>query len=179
MRVALDISSTITGWATWSEGAADPKWGLLRLPVVDERQEVLKLGKKGEALRQHLADLHALEPIKTIFYEAQYIGLQPNRNTLELLCGLAGVVSWFAYRIGAIPLKVEIADWKKHFFLEPSKGKREDHKKLSVRAAHARHWMVSRDDEADALGILDYGLHCVGVKPPWAERHLFGGRLST
>lgn len=174
MRVALDLSSRATGWATWCEGAQDPKWGILRLPA-----SVNDCGPTNEGLRRHLADLYAVEPIKTIFYEAQYIGTRVNMDVAEKLLGMAGMVDWFAHKVGANVFKVPVSSWRKHFYLSPPKGERADLKRMGVIAAHRRGWMVSKDDEADALGVLDYGLHCVGVKPPWAERHLFGGRLST
>lgn len=178
MRVALDISSVKLGWAIYEDGAQDPRWGILRLPKTIKGEEG-RIGRKAEAMRQHLRDLHTIEPIRTIFYEAQFIGGKIDRNVVERLCGMAGVVDWFAHMIGADVWKVEISSWRKHFLLEKARGVREDLKAAGVRAAHARGWMVSSDDEGDALGVLDYGLHCLGIKPPWATRHLFGGRLEA
>lgn len=162
------------GLAWWREGTPDPEWDLVKTKPSRHRA-----GPAMENLRLKLKELQAEEPITAIFVEEQFgHGKKLNFITLKKLMHISGFADWFGHQVGAGVHWVEINDWKKHFFLEKRQGDRDHQKMQSVRAAHANGWMVSSDDEADALGILCYGLHCLGVKPPWAERRLFGGRLG-
>lgn len=164
--LALDLA-TQTGVASWSPGNATPSFWTIRLPG-----EAGELGSPLERLRRNLADIHALDPITHLFYEAAILPGKTNIQTVLKLCAIAGMAEWFAYRIDAVCRQVDQQSWRKHF-LGVGNGKGPVLKSMAIKAAKMRGWNVQNDHEADAAGVLDYGLHCMGVSPPWRDAHLF------
>jgi hypothetical protein len=146
----------------------------LRLP----RWNPDELAPDFEALRKHLSALHALSPITAVWYEAPIMTKVDRLRTLQLLLGLANMTEWWCYKLGIPCRQAEMRDWRKHF-LGRSTGGREELKKAAIEACHARGWAVDGDDQADAVGVLDYGLACVGAEVPWRDVHLFGGAIAA
>jgi hypothetical protein len=120
--VGLDIA-TDCGVAVWYPGvnSVRPRLSTLRLPSDPE-----EVARPMEKLRQHLADIHALEPITHLWFEATILP-QPrvgddgrahqrtSPQTVYKLCALAGMAEWFAKRIEAKCWAVEQQRWRKHF----------------------------------------------------------------
>jgi hypothetical protein len=170
--VGLDLA-TKSGVALWVPGTGAPRLSSMKLPGQPE-----ELGRPLEALRQHLADIHTIDPITHLFFEASILPGKTNIHTVNKLCGLAGMAEWFAHRIGAVCRRVEQQSWRKHF-IGRGTGKSEELKAAAIRSCQLRGWMPTNDHEADAAGVLDFGLHCFGVKVPWRDAHLFGGALAA
>ncbi len=170
MYLGLDLA-TKTGWATWTPGEDRPHTGTLRLARWDPDEIAPDL----ERLRRHLSDLHAANPIAAVWYEAPIMLRVDKQRTVQYLFGLANMVEWWSYRL-SIPCKqADMRDWRKHFFGR-STGGRAELKQAALDACKLRGWSVNGDDEADAAGVLDYGLACIGADVPWRDIHLFGGR---
>jgi hypothetical protein len=129
-----------------------------------------------ERLRRNLADLHAVEPITHLFFEATILPGKTTAQTVYKLCALAGMAEWFAHRIGAACRQVQQQTWRKHF-IGRGTGRSEELKRLAMEAARRRGWNPATDHEADAAGVLDYGLACFNIAAPWRDAHLMGGRL--
>lgn len=172
MFVALDIA-TRTGVAIWSEGQTAPRLATVRLPG-----DVECVDRPMEALRSHLADLHRLEPITHLFFEAAILPGRTTPATVYKLCALAGMAEWFAHRIGAQCRRVEMQSWRRHF-IGRGTGRRDELKAAAIEAARARGWNPEDDNQADAAGVLDFGLACFRVEVPWRDAHLFGGRAAA
>lgn len=170
--VGLDLA-TRTGVALWVPGTDAPRLSSMRLPGEPE-----ELGRPLEALRRHLADIHTVDPITHLFFEASILPGKTNIHTVNKLCALAGMAEWFAHRIGAVCRRVEQQSWRKHF-IGRGTGKSEELKRMAVEAAQARGWSPANDHEADAAGVLDFGLACFSVVVPWRDKHLFGGRIAA
>ena len=170
--VGLDLA-TSSGVAVWYKGTATPTFTTLRLPG-----DPGEVGRPCEVLRAHLADIHTLEPIEHLFFEAGILPGKTNIQTIYKLCALAGMAEWFAHRIGAKCRQVDQQSWRKHF-MGRGTGRSDELKRMAMDACRQRGWVVRTDHEADALGTLDYGLHCLGIKPPWAHAHLFGGAFRS
>lgn len=139
-----------------------------------------------EKLREHLADIHRLDAITHLFFEATILPqpkvgddgrahMRTSPQTVYKLCALAGMAEWFAKRINAKCRQVEQQRWRKHF-MGRGTGKSDELKRLAKAEADRRGWRVSNDHEADAAGVLDYGLACVSITPPWRDAALFGVR---
>lgn len=124
-----------------------------------------------EKLRQALADLHGIEPITHLFFEATILPGKTTPQTVFKLCALAGMAEWFAHRIGAVCRQVDQQSWRKHF-IGRGTGKSDELKRLAKEAALLRGWTPANDHEADAAGVLDYGLACFNISPPWRDAHL-------
>jgi len=170
--VGLDLA-TRTGAAVWCEGSDAPRLSTVRLPGDPECVD-----RPMEALRAQLADLHGIEPISHLFFEASILPGKTNIHTVNKLCALAGMAEWFAYRIEAVCRRVEQQSWRKHF-LGRGTGKSVELKAMAMDAARARGWNPVDDHQADAAGVLDYGLACFGVAVPWRDAHLFGGAIRA
>jgi hypothetical protein len=170
--VALDLA-TMTGKALWLPGTDAPRLSSRRLPGRPE-----ELGPPLEALRSDLADIHALDAITHLFFEASILPGKTNIHTVNKLCALAGMAEWFAHRVGAICRRVEQQSWRKHF-IGRGNGKSEELKAAAIRACQQRGWAPANDHEADAAGVLDFGLACFDIKPPWRDAHLFGGAMRS
>ncbi len=166
--VALDIA-TDTGVACWMAGTATPIFSTLRLP-----SDPYEVGRPMAKLRQQLDDLHAMDAITHLFFEASILPGATNINTVRKLCALAGLAELFAHDHKIKCREVEQQRWRKHF-IGKGNGPSKELKRLAVEACHLRGWRVRTDHEADALGVLDYGLACFKISPPWRDAHLMGG----
>lgn len=165
MIVGLDIA-TSTGCAFWREGTAAPSLMTVQLP-----SDPGEVGRPCEKLRRNLADLHAVERITHLFFEATILPGKTTPQTVYKLCALAGMAEWFAHRIGAQCRQVEQQRWRKHF-IGKGTGPSAELKRLAMEAARLRGWNPANDHEADAVGVLDYGLACFSIQPPWRDAHL-------
>jgi hypothetical protein len=163
--LGLDIA-TSTGAAIWREGSLAPSLMTVQLP-----SDPGEVGRPMERLRRNLADLHAVEPITHLFFEATILPGKTTPQTVFKLCSLAGMAEWFAHRIGASCRQVEQQRWRKHF-IGRGTGRSEELKRLAMEACRLRGWNPANDHEADAAGVLDYGLACFDIRPPWRDAHL-------
>lgn len=170
MIVGLDIA-TATGVALWPDGKPAPSLMTVQLP-----SDPGEVGRPMEKLRRTLADLHAIEPITHVFFEAAILPGRTTAQTVFKLCALAGMAEWFAHRVNAVCRQVEQQSWRKHFCGRGT-GKSAELKRLAVEAARIRGWSPANDHEADAAGVLDYGLACFNIRAPWRDAHLLGGRV--
>ncbi len=171
--LGLDLA-TKTGWATWSQGEARPHTGTLRLPRWDPDE----LAPDFERLRKHLSELHAVSPIEAVWYEAPIMTRVDRLRTLQFLLGLANMTEWWCFKLKIPCRQAEMRDWRKHFFGKCTGG-RDELKRAAVEACRLREWPVDGDDQADAAGVLDYGLACLGIEVPWRDSHMFGGSLAA
>lgn len=178
--VGLDIA-TMMGAALWLPGTEAPRLSSKRLPGDAE-----ELGRPMEAVRQFLADIHVVDPITHLFFEVPILprprvengkpAMKVTAATVYKLCCLAGMAEWFAHKVGAQCRAVEQQSARKHF-IGLGTGPSEKLKRMAVEAAQMRGWDPANDHEAEAAGVLDFGLHCFGIAVPWRDSHLFGGAL--
>lgn len=161
--LGLDLS-TRTGWAMWWKGQVQPYSGTLKLSRLDPHSVAPDL----EKLRAHLSELHKIEAIELVFYEAPILMRVDNIEKLRLLLGLANMVEWWAYKLGITCRQAPMQAWRKHF-LGFSTGGREALKQAAVQACQDRGWAPKDDNAAEALGVLDYGLACWKIDVPWRD----------
>lgn len=95
----------------------------------------------------------------------------------QLVDALAGMAEWFAHRIGAVCRQVEQQRWRKHFCGKGT-GKSGELKAAAMKAASLRGWAPRNDHEADAAGVLDYGLACFDIAAPWRDAYLLQRELT-
>lgn len=167
--LALDLSSR-TGWAHWHPGMLRPEFGVLSF----HRFNKSNIGPDLEKMRAFLSDRHKLLPIRVVFYEGPIKLPTDTLAWLRFIYGLAGQVDWWAHKVGIEGREVAIDDWRNHF-VGFTKGGRDLLKAAAIDACRNRGWAPKTDDEAEALGVLDYGLHCWKVEVPWRDRALLQG----
>lgn len=170
--LALDLSSR-TGWAHWHPWMSRPEFGVLPLA----RRDKGNVGPDMEKLRAFLSERHKAFPIKIVFYEGPIKLPTDTLPWLRFIYAIAGQVDWWAHKINIQCREVAIDDWRMHF-LGFKKGGRELLKAAAMDACNRRGWKPQNDDEAEALGVLDYGLACWKIDVPWRDTALLQGRAA-
>lgn len=190
--VALDIATT-TGWAWHKRDMPRPFWGSERLPGGAHA-----VGEPADRLERMLREMYVLlQPhggISHFFFEAQHLAQNSSLDVVYRLIALGGIVEKFAFQTGAFCYKVDISTWRKHFIGRGSGFKRdktkkgkpyfpgENPKELALHRCAEYGWHTDVEDEADALGILDYSLTLIGQADPtytrpWRDNALLGGMV--
>lgn len=186
--LALDLATT-TGWAWHRVGMPRPFFGAFKLPGKPD-----EIGLTAAALEKWLfefnADLSEDSKLTHIFFEAQHISSKVNMQTAYRLIGLGATVEKCAWQIPTVKdrvYKVEIQTWRKHFLGRGAGFKRtedkkaylpgEDPKEIALQRAAHYGWHIDVADAAEACGILDYSLTCIGdAHPrPWRDEAMMKG----
>lgn len=176
MHLALDLSKRSTGWALWSEGWPAPRAGHFSLG-----SEFTTNGEVFVNLHRRLDELRKVAGgLETVTYEEPLLlGPSAGNTSAEtqlLLIGLEAHVHSYCAARGILRVQyVNQSTWRKHFIGSMRRGtKRATIKELTMERCREVGWAVQRDDEADALGILDYYLHLIKAEMPWRDRAVFG-----
>lgn len=168
MYLALDLSKRRTGFAHWRPGEERAHIGHWVLG-----SEFTPDGATFCRLHGHLIDLHKAAPLSAIYLEQpiQPMSLTGHTNigVLRVLSGLAAHVLSFAAAKGVTATEVNVSTWRRDFIGKQPRGmKRQGLKKLVMERARQLGFAPRFDDEADAIGILDYALDFhEQVTPPW------------
>jgi hypothetical protein len=166
--LALDLSKRSTGWACWMEGDENPHYGTWVLG-----SEFTSDGQTYAKLHACLLDLRALSRFEHIYYEEplrpETLQGHTNIDTLRVLAGLAAHAESFGYAVGCRSVSaVHMASWRRHFIGSMPRGtKTKLLKEYARERCRTYGWSTANDDEADALGLLDYGCELKGIRPPW------------
>lgn len=177
--LALDLSKRSTGWALWPEGSVAPRYGHFVLG-----SEYTSDGKTYCKLHQVLSDLRQVCRFEHIYFEEplrpEQLQGHTNIDTLRVLTGLAAHTLSFGAAMGCrTVMAVNIASWRKDFIGPQKRGtKRATLKDLTMERCHQLGFKPARDDEADALGVLDYACTLRGIIPPWREHEVLRPMLG-
>jgi hypothetical protein len=170
--VALDLSKSNTGWAHWdTQTEIDPVYGSEVLG-----SEYTENGMVFAKLHALLSDIEESGEIDAIFYEDAINILPGAKNTnvhaIKLSAGLiAHVESWGYQRGVGIVHAVNMKSWRRTYFGGVSnKIGRAELKEMSIERGKLFGWKPRNDDEADALGVLDYATSYMGIQPFWRLR---------
>ncbi len=165
--LTLDLSTHI-GWAAWPSGHS-VAYGTYDLPQTGP--DIGRMLRAYDDWWRHMAAVH--KPTHLCF-EAPFVGgPRMNNVTIYKLINLAGHTEYAAQASGVRYFQVAIPKWRKHFFGKGG-GKRDEMKALAMRECTRRGWRPADDNQADALGMLDYAAHCLKVKTDWPR---YGGSL--
>lgn len=166
--LALDLSKRSTGYAVFGDKLSTAYFGHWVLG-----SEFTSRGKTYCKLWDCLEELHSLHRIEHMFFEepmnAGAMQGGTNIDSLRVLAGLAAHAESWADGMGLRSVQaVNVSTWRKHFIGSQKRGsKRATLKDLTIERCEQLGFKPRRDDEADALGILDYGCELRGVLPPW------------
>lgn len=187
---AFDLSKSSTGWACWQEGWEKPVYGSVQLGSVYTSR-----GQTFIKLHTVMDDLHAgLTPFEFLFMEAPINHMMVNKGAqssttaenVRIALGLAAHCESFGYArearriieytpdswrpdfIGRIESSAAKADARRDKKAGNSKASARDTlKALTIARCRQLDLNPKNDDEADAIGILTYGIISSGVQPPW------------
>lgn len=183
--LALDLSKRSTGWACWNGESERPIYGHWRLG-----SEFTTDGAVFAKLHSEMNALFRVQRYDVIYFEepihpAQLSG-HTNAKTIRLAAGLAAHVESFAYAVCCRRVEaINVQTWRKDFIGRqsiPKGGKRGDArnllKELTIERCRQLGFTPQRDDEADAIGILDYALGLNGIVPPWRKDEVLRPMLT-
>jgi hypothetical protein len=169
MRIlSLDLSKNRTGWACFSEGDSAPTYGSWVLG-----SSFSSNGKVFCKLHQNMSQLNSLGKIDCVFYEDAINILPGAKNTnvhaIKLAAGLiAHADSWGEAMGCRIVHPVNMKSWRRQFFGNIGRGHvRKELKDYAIERCLQLGFKPRNDDEADALGILDYSCEYMKIMPPW------------
>lgn len=147
---------------------AMPRYGSVELgsEYTNDGQTFVKLHSTLNDIRTTVCRFDALyfeEPINP----AQLTG-HTNIDTLRVLSGLAAHALSFSYALGIRAQAVNITSWRRFFVGKMPRGtKTKEWKDYAIERCQQYGWKPRTNDEADALGILDYACDLQGITPPW------------
>lgn len=174
MRIlALDLSKSSTGWAFWERGTDNAKHGTKVLG-----SEMTTNGATYIKLHTWLSEMHLVFQFDAIYFEQtvtpDHLRGHTNAETLLLLAGLSEHTKSFAEAYGIRLIKsVKPDDWLKFYCGRSMRfQKRKLRKQYSMERSRQLGFNPRRDDEADALGILDYACELNGITPPWRQNEI-------
>lgn len=179
--LALDLSKRRTGFAAWQRGDARPVYGHWVLG-----SEYASQGETFARLHEKMAELRGVVKFQNIYLEqpihpASLTG-QTNIDTLRVLSGLAAHVHSFAAAVGIRQIvEVNIATWRRHFLGKmPRATKTAQLKRMALERCRQIGFTPRFDDEAEAIGILDFALDFhEHVTPPWRAQEVLRPALGV
>ncbi|HWK32786.1 MAG TPA: hypothetical protein VNR51_03790 [Hyphomicrobium sp.] len=193
---ALDLSKSRTGFAVWQPGWDKPRYGSWRLGT-----EWTSDGGVYAAIHVRMAELRAVMPFRTIYFEEPILPAnlsgKTNIRTLKLAAGIAAHVESFAEATGCMAHAVNVGTWRKDFVgadlvkdaqaaarakrAITGKGSARDKlKALTVERCRQLGMSPRSDDEADAIGILDFALDFhEHVTVPWRANEVLRPPLGV
>lgn len=195
--LALDLSKASTGFAIWAPNFNRPRSGRWKLGgPMTTRGEVYR------NLHMKLKDQFSVHRFSHLFFEEPIapgaLAGATNYDTIMLLVGLAAHAESFGSAARCRVVKaVNVQRWRKDFLGgmavqdvqrrtrelrkagNKSASSTKELKSLTIERCRQFDFDPETNDEADALGILTYGIQLSGVTPPWlaAEtlRPIIGG----
>jgi hypothetical protein len=154
--LALDQSPLRVGFAHAGPDSEMPKWGVYHLS---------RRSMEG-SLRDWLQTMVTLLPIRRVIYEQPFLGARSHAQRLMSICALPPIIRLVCEDCDVPCEAAPIDQWRRHFIgfakapkeLKHKGRRRRWLKDAAMRACVERDWFVTKDDEADALGILDWAL---------------------
>lgn len=182
--ITLDLSKRSTGWAVWHPGWERPRYGHWELG-----SGYTSPGRVFCKLHECLIDVRGVLGFEAIYYEQKLnpASLQGHTtlDTISLLGGLEAHVQSFAAAMGMRCRAINVQTWRGEFIgrqevsaarkraraKAKASGKkvsaRDDLKALTRERCQQLGFAPRNDDEADAIGLLDYQLGLEGIVPAW------------
>jgi hypothetical protein len=166
--LALDLSKRSTGWAFWNgkpdQTARFGSWVL--------GSEYTSKGATYIKLHSNLAEMFQIMPFDRMFFEEPIHPAQlqggTNIESLRVLSGVAAHAESFAAATGCRSQGINVSSWRGDFIGPQKRGtKRPVLKELTMLRCQQLGFSPRKDDEADAIGLLTYGILLNGVTPPW------------
>ncbi len=177
--LALDLSKSSTGWALWRPGMSKPIFGVWHLggPKTTRGAAALKLNR-------NLTDLRKVEKFDFMFVEAPVAHVKrkgTSERNVRLALSLHAHTESFASSKGMDNRFFEYTpdSWRPEFIGRDENAMIKRAARLAEKSAsdplnaackeRCRQLgiQIRKDDEADAVGVLTYGILKRGITPPW------------
>jgi Holliday junction resolvasome RuvABC endonuclease subunit len=168
--LALDLATRL-GWA-FRSAERRVTHGSHKLPETAE-----DVGRFLNAYDLYLNDLITFHGPTIVAYEAPWVGPDTHQNTARKLLCLAGHTEFVCRRRQIECREGNIPAVRKHF-IGKGNAKRDEAKRLTMEVCRRRGWSPKNDDEADALALLDYGMHTLRLPGLDVGKGFFAGVTS-
>ena len=173
------LSRTSRNWRVFDDGSsiAHGAWRL--------KSEWSREGQPHAVLHERLSQLHAISPFEHVVYERALTPEQrggASNPGNDILVELLGHVKSFHYAYGLRGLLgVHRASWQKDFIGSQKRGtKRRTLLELIKLRADQLGFVIKKDDEAAAIGLLTYSLLChQHLTPPWISQEVLRPALGV
>ena len=177
--LALDLSKKSSGWAFHEEGSARPQHGVWTTIA----SEYTGRGQLYYQLFRELARLRRVMRFGKIFAE-EPVNLIPNSvaTTIEniwISVGMGAALELFCYQEGIKLEWVHQARWRREFLGRMPRGtKSVDLKAMAIERCRQLGFSPQRHDDAEALGVLTYGMLREHVPVPWMRDEVLRAALD-
>jgi hypothetical protein len=162
---ALDLSKSGTGWARFVTGEPRPTYGTWKLGSewTDDGQLFVNIYK-------HLTDAWTFSQPDLVIYEAPLRGdYQSSEKNNFVANGLAAMVVFLCKAKRIRCEGCSNSTWRK-IYLGRGKGLTSaEFKQAALKMARDFGMKPQNNNEADALGLLDYALNREQILPPWRQ----------
>lgn len=191
--LALDPSKSNTGWCRWKRGYNAPRYGSTCLGT-----SFTSRGMTFKKLRILLIDQYTVDPFDVIFAEAPIAHLMRKNSSTEnarLALGFAATIEETADELGISKDRIFEYDpksqWQPGFCgrdednlirraaKAAQKSSRDPIKAAVMERCRIYGFSPSNSDEADAIGIMTYGLLSNGITPPWLANETLRAPLGV
>lgn len=165
--ITLDLASTY-GWAIWNDGK-----------VYSGSNQIAGahyvMGKRLQYFTDWLRENIEQHKIEVVVFEAPYVahgnkgggGIQTSQKTAQMLFYLAGATELIAAQTGCACYEMRPGEWRKSFLGKDNSGNRAQLKAMTIHHCRARGLDPKDDNEADALGLMEYTAFKFKQKLPW------------
>lgn len=149
--LGIDPANSL-GWAASLDGATESG-------VIDLRLAGSRVGKRLLRCHDSLARLMKRYDVAALWCEKVWVNEKTHQETARTLFGIQGIAEMLAAEFHASFHLVQPVTWRAHFLGKVPRGtKRKELKRLAVQRCRMLGIEPRTDDEAEAVGILDYGL---------------------
>lgn len=177
--LGLDISKHSTGWACWGPDDEKLAFGWWRLG-----SEFTSRGAVFANLHARMSEVQdTYGQIDAVFFEeaidVRALSGHTNIDTIKVLGGLnAHAESWGCAMGCRIVQGVNQSRWRRDFIGPIRRGtKRATLKEMAMARCRQLGFRTYVDDEADAIGILTYGLLSIQITPYWIADEVLRAEL--
>ena len=171
MLLALDLNSTRSGWAFGGPSDSVPRSGVWQLPGGGDLQRCCG------GLYNSISTLCKLVHPKFVIIEAPLQMGGRSAHTALVLMMLYGAATAAGHNAGARVEPVAVSTWRKHF-IGHGNMKGDEAKDLAMQRCKMFRWPVENHDQAEALGIWDYGVSKYCKRAGALSTPLFGRRAA-
>lgn len=151
--LTLDLATRV-GWAVGCMGSDTVGFGAYQLPSADAGE----FGRQFHAFDMWLSDMITTHDPSHIVMEAVLADRAPGQNAARTLLGLGAITELVAYRREVDVMEVHVSTVRKHF-CGSGHAKKDD---VGFQCRE-RGWMVADHNAADALAVLSYARHALGI----------------
>lgn len=169
--LGIDPANSL-GWAASLDGKTES--GVIDLTLAGSN-----VGRRLLRCRSNLQHLVERFDVSAVWCEKVWVNEKTHQETARVLFGIQAIAEMVAAEPGRTFHLVQPVTWRAHFLGKVPRGtKRKELKRLAIDRCRMLGIEPRTDDEAEAVGILDYGLAQAKLASLTGAGPLFKGRAA-